>query len=94
MPPQVSKETFMRALRELGHDPREYQGKRLSLEGMAELYELSQDTILDAIDQKHIGAHYDYMNDTIWVDALEAAHFFYCIQNEAHLYSPNSSSAA
>ena len=90
MPPQVSKERFVKALRELGHDPAAFSGKKLSLQGMSELYELEQESILDAIDHKHIGAHYDYLNDTIWVDALEAAHFYYCIQNEAPIYGEAS----
>lgn len=88
MPPQVSKAMFVKALQELGHDPRDYQGKKLSLEGMSELYRLSQDVIIEAIDTQNLPAHYDYANDTIWVDALDAAHFHYSIKNEAHLYSP------
>lgn len=85
--PQISKEDFAAALREMGHSPESYQGQRLSLSGMCELYELEQDLILDAIDLHHIAAHYDYHNDTIWVDALDAAHFYFCIKNEAHLYA-------
>lgn len=88
MPPQVSKEVFKEALLELGHDPEQFQGKRLSINGMAELYEIPMDSIVEAIEKRQVGAHYDYKNDTIWVDALEAAHFFYCIKNEAHLYAP------
>jgi hypothetical protein len=87
MPPQVSKEAFASALRDLGHDPNTYQGQRLSLAGMCELYDLEQDAVLDAIDMRHIAAHYDYHNDTIWVDALDAAHFFFCLRHEAHFYS-------
>lgn len=85
--PQVDKEAFVKALAELGHDPAAYMGKRLSLEGMAELYGLDQDVILDAIDSKHVAAHYDYMTDTVWVDALDAAHFYFTLRNEAHLYA-------
>ena len=88
MPPQVSKDVFKEALFELGHDPEKFQGKRLSINGMAELYEIPVDSIVEAIEKKQVGAHYDYMNDTIWVDALDAAHFFYCIKNEAHMYAP------
>ena len=87
MPPQVDKEFFLKALSELGHDPEQYIGKRLSLEGMAELYGLDQDVIIEAIDLKQIAAHYDYMADTVWVDALDAAHFYFSIRNEAHLYA-------
>lgn len=87
MPPQVSKEVFSSALQELGHNPEAYRGQRLSLKGMCDLYELDQDHVLDAIDQKQIAAHYDYMADTIWVDALDAAHFFFCVKHEAHLYA-------
>lgn len=85
--PQVSKEAFAQALRDMGHDPDLYRGQRLSLAGMCELYELAQDAVLDAIDQRHIAAHYDYMNDTIWVDALDAAHFFFCVRHETQFYS-------
>jgi hypothetical protein len=85
--PQVSKDVFSAALAQLGVDPGQYQGQKLSLAGMCELYELDEDVVLEAIDRRHVAAHYDYMNDTIWVDALDAAHFFYCLKNEAHLYA-------
>lgn len=88
MPPQIDKKYFAKALMELGHNPDDFRGKKLTLDGMAELYEIRQDHILEAIDQKLIGAHYDYRHDTIWVDALDAAHFYFCLRNEAHLYSP------
>lgn len=87
MPPQVTKDAFASALQEMGHNPDDYAGKKLPLSGMCELYQLKYDTVLEAIELRHIAAHYDYMNDTIWVDALDAAHFFFCIRNEAHLYS-------
>lgn len=87
MPPQVEKKVFAQALREMGHNPEDYLGKRLSLTGMCELYELDQEHILTAIERKLIDAHYDYSRDTIWVDALDAAHFYFCIRNEAHMYS-------
>jgi hypothetical protein len=87
MPPQISKEMFAKALVELGHDPEQYRGQKLSLENMSLLYELESDAIITAIDKKHISAHYDYGSDTVWIDALDAAHFFYCVKNEAHLYS-------
>lgn len=87
MPPQVSKEEFAAALQEMGHDPGDYAGKRISLVGMCELYDLDQDIVLEAIDYRHIAAHYDYHADTIWVDALDAAHFYYCIRAESHLYA-------
>lgn len=89
MPPQVSKQIFASALAELGHNPEEFSGKKLSLDGMAELYELDSELIVEAITLNHIQAHYDYRSDTIWVDALDAAHFYYCIKSEAHLYSQN-----
>jgi len=86
--PQVDKDSFKSALMELGHDPATYVGKKLSIDGMSKLYEIAQDLILEAINKKSIAAHYDYSNDTIWVDALDAAHFYYCIQAEANLYAP------
>ncbi len=94
MPPQVSKEMFEQALWEMGHDPMEYKGKRISIQSMSELYEIDQNAILEAIDLNHIDAHYDYNRDTIWVDALDAAHFYYCVKNEAPLYSSNDRVAA
>ncbi len=87
MPPQVSKQDFALALTEMGHDPDSYRGKKLSLQSMSELYEIDQDIIVEAIDLKHITAQYDYLTDTVWVDALDAAHFYYCIKSEAHLYA-------
>ena len=86
--PQVDKASFQSALIEMGHNPAQYAGKKLSIEGMSALYEIDQDAILDAIELKHIAAHYDFSNDTIWVDALDAAHFYYCIRTEANLYAP------
>jgi hypothetical protein len=87
MPPQITKETFAEALRDLGHDPSNYSGKKLSLNGMSDLYGINPDSILDAIDRRHLSAHYDYNNDTIWIDALDAAHFFYCVRAEGPLYA-------
>ncbi|MEZ4742271.1 MAG: hypothetical protein R3B45_07475 [Bdellovibrionota bacterium] len=75
----VSKDDFAKALLELGHDPEQYSGRKLSVIKMSELYEIDQESILDAIESKALSAHYDYICDTIWVDALEAAHFYYCI---------------
>lgn len=86
--PQVDKNSFTSALKELGHDPADYSGKKLSIDGMSNLYDIDSELILDAIDTKSIAAHYDYVNDTIWVDALDAAHFYYCIKAEANLYAP------
>ncbi len=87
MGPQVAKADFKKALSELGHDPQRFEGKRLSLSGMCELYGLDQDFVLDAIDKKEVAAHYDYFLDTIWVDALDAAHFYYCLLSREQLYS-------
>ncbi len=80
---QVTKEAFVQALSEMGHDPRQWDGQRITLAGMAELYELEQDAIVDAIDANHVRAHYDYSTDTIWIDALDAAHYFYCLRSQA-----------
>jgi len=83
----ISKKDFAKALNELGHDARDYEGKKLSLSGMANLYEVEQDSIMDAIEMKVLSAHYDYLNDAIWIDALEAAHFYYCVKIENDLLS-------
>lgn len=87
MPPQVSKDEFEKALVEMGHNPDDYRGKQLSLDAMCDVYGLDEDAIIDAIKLKHIDAHYDFKKDTIWVDALDAAHFYYCVRSEAHLYA-------
>lgn len=89
MPNQVSKECFEQALKDLGHNPNDYRGKRLTLVNLCDLYELQQDTVLDAIDQDLVAAHYDYKKDTIWVDALDAAHFYYCMKSKVALYQNN-----
>ncbi len=78
---QVSKQDFIKALSELGHNPNDYIGKKLTLEGMSSLYEIEKDAIIDAIDQKFVDAHYNYSEDTIWVDALDAAHFYFCVKS-------------
>ena len=78
---QVSKHAFSEALMELGHDPNQYDGKRLSLAGMIDLYGVEEDLVISAIRNKVIAAHYDYQNDTIWIDALDAAHFYYCLSS-------------
>ena len=82
---QIDKKMFSKALTELGHNPTDYKGKKLSLDGMSKLYQIECDTILDAIDKKHISAHYDYQKDTIWIDALDAAHFYYCMKSQPTL---------
>jgi hypothetical protein len=83
---QVEQNDFEKALLELGHDPKHYEGKRLSLTNMSELYEIDQDDIVDAINQKLLAAYYDYKNDFIWVDALAAAHFYYCLRDKMTFY--------
>lgn len=85
---QIDKENFSKALAELGHDPLKYKGQKISLENMAMLYDFKHDELLDAIEQKTLGAHYDYRNDTIWIDALEAAHFYYCMSSTNALFKP------
>lgn len=90
MVPQVDRTMFVKALREMGHNPDDYSGKRLSMAGMCELYDLEDVAIIDAIENRLLAAHYDYKLDTIWIDALEAAHFYFCVRNEAHLYSANN----
>jgi hypothetical protein len=87
MPPQITREEFAFALREMGHNPEDYRGKQLSLDAMCEVYDIDEDIVIEAIKLAHINAHYDYRKDTIWIDALDAAHFYYCIRAEAGLYA-------
>ena len=79
---QISKDMFKKALTELGHDPLQYEGKKLTLKNMCDVYEFSHDELISEIKKKSLSAHYDYKNDNIWVDALEAAHFFYCKRSD------------
>ena len=74
---QVTKAAFKKALRELGHSPEKFEGQRVPLEKMATLYNLDPEHILNAVEKKELAAHYDYLKDLIWIDALEAAHFYY-----------------
>lgn len=83
---QVTKEAFVQALAEMGHDPKQWEGQKITLDGMAELYEMEPDSIIEAIDANQVRAHYDYGADTIWIDALDAAHFFYCLRSQAVFY--------
>lgn len=82
---QVSKQAFSEALAELGHDPGHYEGKRISLAGVMDLYGVDEDVVIAAIRNKDISAHYDYQQDIIWVDALDAAHFYYCLSSSRAL---------
>lgn len=84
---QVSREVFAEALKELGHDPKNFAGQKVSMEKASEVYGIEQDIIMEAIDRNYLQAHYDYEKDTIWLDALETAHFYYCINTEAKLYA-------
>ena len=74
---QVSKAAFKKALRELGHSPEQFEGQRVPLDKMASLYNLDPDSIITAVENKELGAHYDYLKDLIWIDGLEAAHYYY-----------------
>lgn len=84
---QVNKEDFELALKELGYNPDDYRFKKLSLSGMSKLYDMDEDLILEAIGKKMLQAHYDYKLDAIWIEALDAAYFFYCIKNKVALYT-------
>jgi hypothetical protein len=86
MPMQISRKVFEEALVELGHDPQQYIGKRLSLSSMGELYGIETEAIIEAIDKNLVSAHYDYKRDTIWIDALDAAHFFYCVTSKNAMF--------
>jgi hypothetical protein len=87
MKSQVSREAFAEALVELGHDPSEYSGHRLAIESVSEVYNIDHDILIEAIDRKYLQAQYDYEKDTFWLDALEVAHFYYCIKTEAKFYA-------
>jgi len=83
---QVDRQIFSQALQELGHNPDDYSGKKVSLRGVMSLYELSQEELLQAIESKRLCAHYDYQKDVIWIDALEAAHYYYCLRSQEALF--------
>ena len=81
---QVSKEIFAKALKELGYDPSLYQGQKISLDRMAKMYEFEIPSLLDAIEVKKLRANYDYKEGVVWIDALEAAYFYYCVLESSH----------
>lgn len=83
--PQVELEDFTKALCEMGHDPETFRGKKISLQNMAKLYHFEEASLREAVEKGAITAHYDYRNDVIFVDALEAAHFYYCVHTHKNL---------
>lgn len=84
---QVTLENFANALLELGHDPAEYRGKKIALESICDVYDLEPDLLADAINDKTLSVHYDINQDKIWLDALEIAHFYYCIKSQLQLFN-------
>ena len=83
---QVDQKMFAKALRELGHDPDQYSGKKLAIDEVERVFELDRSDILDAIEAKLITAHYDYKTDIIWLDALQTAHFYFCVRSHRDLF--------
>ena len=79
---QITKKDFALAMEELGHDPKRFQGKKINLVDMAKIYNYKIPYLLDEIEQKTLEAHYDYVSDKIWIDAFDAAFFYYCDQSE------------
>ena len=75
---QIDRNMFAKALKDLGHDPGFYRGQRISIQQAVKFYEISELQIVSAIEKKTIAAHYDYKKDTIWIDALEMAYFYFC----------------
>ena len=78
---QVDRKIFAKALKELGHNPDRYLGKKISLTDMAFVYGFSQESLLEAVKKNALTANYDYEKDIVWVDAIDAAHFFYCVRS-------------
>jgi hypothetical protein len=81
MEKHIDKTYFIKALKELGHDPSQYLGKKLTLEEVGILYNFQEDSLIEAINSKILAANYDYQTDKIWIDALEAAHFHFCVMS-------------
>ncbi|MBC62524.1 MAG: hypothetical protein CMP11_08700 [Zetaproteobacteria bacterium] len=77
---QIEKKFFAKSLEELGYDPLLYQSQKISLEKMAMIYNFNLSSLLDAIEAKKLNANYNYQENRIWVDTLEAAYFHYCVQ--------------
>ena len=63
---QISRQDFSKALKELGHEPEHYRGKKLPLVKLLDQYKLEEEEVLNAIEKKMIAAHYDYYNDIIF----------------------------
>ena len=83
---QIERKDFELALKELGHDPDHYRGKKISLQRYCDDFEINKDDVITAIERHMISAHYDYKNDEIWLDALDGAHFYYCARSKSQLF--------
>lgn len=84
---QITQEEFKFALEELGHDPRLYSGQRVSVEEAAQLYELSEDVLLEAIETRVLRANYDFLDNKVWLAGLDLAHFYYCLKSTVALFA-------
>ncbi len=84
----VERDMFIKALQELGINPKEFEGQKLSLKNMAEIYDFQYDALLEAVQNSMLKVYYSYTEDTMWVDALEAAHFYYCVTSFHETFRP------
>lgn len=87
MPAQVDKNIFKDALIQLGHNPSDYEGKKISLKKVEEIYGIFDEALFEAIKKDLLHAFYDVKSDTIFVDALEIAYFYFCVKSYSDLYS-------
>ncbi len=82
---QVTISEFEAALVDLGYKPEDYRGKKITLPTVEKTYGLKEELLLEAISQKQIAAHYDYIGDVIWLDSLDVAHFYYCVVSKPQM---------
>lgn len=78
---QINRELFKDALRQLGHAPELFEGKKLTLKTVQDIYNIQEDTIHEAVEKGSLQAYYDPFDDTVLLDALEVAYLFFCARS-------------
>lgn len=76
------KNLFKQAVEDLGHEISFLENKRISIKKFSQEYHVPLKMILKAIEEKKLGAHYDYKKEEVWLDLLEACYFSYCLEFE------------
>ncbi len=84
---QITQDEFRVALEELGHNPSDFETQKVSIAEAAQLYEISEDILLEAIEANILRAHFDFKSRQVWLAGLDLAHFFYCLKSNEALFA-------